>query len=700
MAFSLPVSLGCATLVFSHVGLELLPAGLFALFLSMVWMHATTAQNPRPIVYGARFFEATTLAAMLDQIITQLPAWGLVNTSGVRLAFFCLIGAVAGASVGLLYLLRADRFMRLIPSPVFVGFSNSIALVLFVSQSRTLLGLFLEAPLVVPIASVFLAVLGIAIALRYWRPRWPTSAIALTCGLAIGLLWSTLGVSTPTLGSFGWESVLPVTLADFGALTRPRVQTWQAMAAILVNGGILGVMMFINTTMTSEVMTQSDGLRNTRRAADLIPAAGLALAGLFGSVPMSGSMNASQIAARKSALSPTVMMFCAVVCAVVYVSGMVGLIPLAAVCGALLCEAWFLVDRGSVRLLLDWLNKRPLRANGGEDLALIAAVTITAALLNMVAAVFVGLLFGLLVFAARNARRPVRQVWNGAQLSSNCARSRHDLALLAQHGAGIRVVELEGDLFFGVVDRLERSLAGALTGATSLVIDWSRVNHVDTSLMNAFLQFERRARGYGVIPIHAGVGTQDSELCALFQAHLPHAVRAVDLDRALEKAENEIILLRSPERDQDGTAMTEVTPLFDGLTDEECSRLQSMMTHQLFHAGEVILQAGEPGDELLLVLQGSASVVLPTADGTDVRLAGVRRGATLGDIAFLDHARRSATVIAEEDTTVAILTRTAYDQLCASHPRLVQCLLSNIALGLAARLRHTNRLALAHQARH
>jgi CRP-like cAMP-binding protein len=80
-----------------------------------------------------------------------------------------------------------------------------------------------------------------------------------------------------------------------------------------------------------------------------------------------------------------------------------------------------------------------------------------------------------------------------------------------------------------------------------------------------------------------------------------------------------------------------------------------------------------------------------------VRLAGVRGGATLGDIAFLDRTRRSATVIAAEDTTVAILRRETYDKICITHPRLVQVLLTNIALNLAVRLRHTNRLALSRQ---
>jgi CRP-like cAMP-binding protein/anti-anti-sigma regulatory factor len=455
-------------------------------------------------------------------------------------------------------------------------------------------------------------------------------------------------------------------------------------------------MIFINTTMAAEMMAQLDGRRPARGAARLIPVAGMVLAGMIGSPPISGSMNASMIAARRAPISTAMMLACALFIAAVYFSGVVGLVPLAAICAGLLCEGWFMVDRPSLRLLRDWLLKRPMTPNGREDLALIVTVTASAVLLNMVAAVFVGLLFGLIVFAARNARRPVRNLWTGAQLTSNCARSRADLRLLAEHGPSIHIVELDGDLFFGAVDSLERALDQSLQGATGLVIDWSRVRHIDTSVVGSFAQFERRAHARGVAPIHAACINQP-ELAAVLTQHLPHLRSAPDLDRALEQAENDVLVLRGNPEPMDKTGMMESASLFTGMEAEERSILESAMSQKLYRTGEVILQAGDPGDELMIVLQGSGNVVLPQANGTDVRLAGVRGGATLGDIAFLDRTRRSATVIAAEDTTVAILSRDRYDQICISHPRLVQILLTNIALNLAVRLRHTNRLALSRQ---
>ena len=698
-AFALPVSLGAATLVYGQVGVELLPAGLFALLLSLTWMHATTAFNRRPLLYSARFFEATTLSAMMGQLIGQLPAWGLPNTMGVRLAFLCLIGAGAGLCAGMLYMSRADRLTRLIPSPVFAGFSNSIALALLVSQSRSLWELLSTSPAVAPVVSIAVAVFATSLALRYLRPRWPGTTIGMLLGLALGLLWWGAGTAPAMLGGFGWWTVLPVSLADFGALAGPNIHRWPIAVSICANAAILGTMMFVNTTMTAEFMTQSEGGRVRDRRHAFVPVIGVSLAGLVGSVPLSGSLASSAIATRNTVLTPRLMLFCALIAALLYLSGLIGLMPVAAVCGGLLCEAWFLVDRGFLRLLRDWLQRRAVSTNGREDLALIMSVMAAAVLVNMVAAVFVGLLFGLMLLAARNARRPVRHVWTGLQLTSNCARSRADLRLLAEHGESIRVFELDGDLFFGAIESLERSLNEKSEGhVTRPVFDWSRVRHVDTSVALAIVQFERRARLVGIAPVHAGAGVQAQEVADVLHHHLPRARYAPDLDRALEQVENDLIQAHAASVPNEVTAILEAASLFDGLDEPERNVLEGAMASRLYKAGEVILQAGTPGDELMLVLHGSGSVVLHRPDGTDIRLAGVRRGATLGEIAFLDQAARSANVIADEDTTVAVLSRARYDELCISHPHLMQRLLANIALNLASRLRHTNRLTLARQA--
>lgn len=695
---SLPLSLGCVVLVFGKLGPELIAGGMLATLLGLACLHLLTARSSRPILYSARVFEATTLAAMLDQIGLQLTGWGLDDRANVRVALICLIGSGAGLTVGLLYLVQAQKLLQLIPKPVFAGFSNSIAVVLLISQTRMLWELSAPASAVPVVASVLIVSVAATVAARRWRPQWPSAALGLSAGLVTGLCWLAFGRTTPMVSAGGWQLTLPVLQADFEALAAPQVKGWPLTLAVAGHAAILGVMIFVNTAMTSLQLTQHDGQGKHRRPAGLFLTLGMLGAGALGSAPLSGSLMPSVAAMRTTPLAPPLLIFTAGVIVAVYLSQVLGWVPLAAICGAMLCEAWFLVNQESVRMLRDWLRRRPMPVNEREDLALIAAVTALAVLVNMVAAVFGGLMLGLVLFAMRNARRPVRRVWTGAQLSSNCARSRADLRVLAAHGSAIRIFELEGDLFFAAAEGMDRSLQAGCDGAVAVIFDWSRVRHIDSSFALSVVGFERQALARGMRAIHAGADLQAGNVAPELLRRMPQARFTPDLDVALEVAENHVIQRYISQSPPEVTSLLDLVALYQGMEPLERDQLDRAMVQKFFAPGQTIVAAGEPSDELMLLLHGSASIVVRDAQGKDIRLAGVRRGATIGEIGFLDRAPRSATVVAQEAVTVAVLHRSAYDSLAAQSPQIVQRLLANIALELATRLRHTNRLATARNA--
>jgi len=371
-------------------------------------------------------------------------------------------------------------------------------------------------------------------------------------------------------------------------------------------------------------------------------------------------------------------------------------VAIAAIAGALFFEAWLIYNRPSVDQLSRWLRRQPMSAAAREDLMLIAVVTFVTLVVNITAAALVGLTLGLVLYAARNSRQPVRHVWNGTQVSSNCARSRADLQLLADHGQEIRVFELEGDQFFASAALLNHAIRTQFDGIACAVIDWSRVRHIDTSLAQTITKLESHAANRSVRLVHAGA---TAEVAQMLSQHVPRMVFAPDLDRALESAENLLIQRYAETRTPEVTSFVEAVSLFRGLTDSERTVVESLMAQRLHPRGETIVKTGDPSDALLLVLQGTASIIVHEnvggAPGRDIRLAGVRRGATIGEIGFLDGEVRSATVVAQDDVVISSISRAAFDALSASHPHIVQRLLSNITVDLATRLRHTNRHALA-----
>jgi MFS superfamily sulfate permease-like transporter len=700
-AFSIPLSLGAVTVVYGRHAPGMLPGAVLVTLLGIALVQLAGLHSRRPVLFSARFLEATTLAALLDTFVLRMHAWDMQDTPEARVAALILIVAGAGLFMGLLYLLRADRVTRYIPTPVFAGFSNSIAVALVISQAGTLMQLAaMPGQSALQLLLVALLVFALGAAFRHWLPRWPATATALAIGLVAGACLAALGQPVPMVGSLaqGWLAS-PLMAAEFGALFGAR-EAWLPLSGLLVgDAAVLGSVMFLNSCMSAQVMSRHDDLPPEGRRAPIAWSLAATLAGLAGAAPLSGSAQASLAAARRARLDTRVVVFALLIAAAVALSGVLGFVPLAAVAGALLCEAWFMADRPSFRLLGRWLRREPLSADARENLALVAAVTCTAVFANMVPAVVVGFVLGLLLFAARNASRPVRAVLTGTQISSNCARPRRDVERLAQVGGELKVMELEGDLFFVAVASLERRFREVLDASTCVVVDWTGVRHVDTSIAEAVAKIERWASAHEVPLFHVDPARAAPEVAAALKLASHGARVCEDLDHALEQAENHLLAVHGSATPAPATTLLEAMTIFRDLDDAQRLRLEERMPQRLYRAGERVLAAGEPGDELLVVLQGSASIVVPGPAGAPVRLAGVRRGAVIGEMAFLDRTTRSADVVAQEDLTVAVLRRDAFDELSRTEPALVHKLLSAIAVDLAARLRHTNRLATARQAR-
>jgi CRP-like cAMP-binding protein len=98
-------------------------------------------------------------------------------------------------------------------------------------------------------------------------------------------------------------------------------------------------------------------------------------------------------------------------------------------------------------------------------------------------------------------------------------------------------------------------------------------------------------------------------------------------------------------------------------------------------AGTDLIREGEPGDALFVILDGEASV---QHDGEEI--ARVGPGSYFGELAILDGAPRSATVVAATDVEVAVLGIRMFRTLLREFPDLAEQLL----VGLAGELRAAN----------
>jgi CRP-like cAMP-binding protein len=124
--------------------------------------------------------------------------------------------------------------------------------------------------------------------------------------------------------------------------------------------------------------------------------------------------------------------------------------------------------------------------------------------------------------------------------------------------------------------------------------------------------------------------------------------------------------------------MLEDVGLFSRCTRRERATVARHMETATLAAGTTLIEEGEEGDALFVILEGSASV---RRNNTEVGTVGP--GAWFGELALLDGEPRSATVVATEATTVAVLGVRVFRTLLREFPEMT----SQVLAGLAADLR-------------
>ena len=114
------------------------------------------------------------------------------------------------------------------------------------------------------------------------------------------------------------------------------------------------------------------------------------------------------------------------------------------------------------------------------------------------------------------------------------------------------------------------------------------------------------------------------------------------------------------------------------------------MIPRLYKTGDFIFRAGEASDRLVVLQHGSADVLIDGGAEGNMRLAGFRRGALVGEIGFLDGSKRSADIVAVEDVMTLELSTESFEKISVAAPEISILLLKNIALEMGVRLRRSN----------
>lgn len=143
--------------------------------------------------------------------------------------------------------------------------------------------------------------------------------------------------------------------------------------------------------------------------------------------------------------------------------------------------------------------------------------------------------------------------------------------------------------------------------------------------------------------------------------------------------------MRERERRPESRVVLGESEPFRALRSRLVDRIFEKTTERLYDAGETIIHQGEPGDALLVLLDGAARVVVQGHDGRRRPIAHVASGAVVGEMALLTDQPATADVVAVSEVCALALKSADFQAVAGPNPEIAIVLTRLVAdrLGVA-----------------
>jgi sulfate permease, SulP family len=462
--------------------------------------------------------------------------FGVIERFGYGGLVLCTL--LAGLMLIAAGILRLGTLLKYMPQPVITGFTAGIAVSIFLSQLKDLLGLRMGA---VP-AEFFARIAGYArhlgeystsaivtalgcvaliVLLRRLRPAWPGFLLVVAAATVACIV---LGAPVETIGSrFG---VIPAALPHLALPHIPIERTRELFPSAFTIAFLAGVESLLSAVV-------ADGMIGGRHRSNCeLVAQGTAnvASALFAGLPATGALARTATNVRAGARSPLAGMLHAVflLLFMLLLAPWLSYIPLASLAAVLVLVAWNMADLESFRHLM----QGPL-----GDRAVLLLTFLLTVMFDLTVAIEVGLVLAAFLFM--HSMTDVVAMRSDTLLLDE---DIDDFATAATPGQrselppDVEVYQVSGPLFFAVANRLDEVLNQFPRAPRVFILRLRLVPLIDASGVSALRQLVKRCRQHGIRVIFSGLREQPREVLRQmsldpdgehlqFAEDFPHALR-------------------------------------------------------------------------------------------------------------------------------------------------------------------------------
>jgi serine phosphatase RsbU (regulator of sigma subunit) len=130
-------------------------------------------------------------------------------------------------------------------------------------------------------------------------------------------------------------------------------------------------------------------------------------------------------------------------------------------------------------------------------------------------------------------------------------------------------------------------------------------------------------------------------------------------------------------------------PIFKGLDENILRSLEVLMEKEKHSKDSMIIEEGEPGESMFILLSGKVRVTKNASGGQQVLITVFEGGTYFGELALIDHRPRSANVIADTEVIVMRLRKHVFDQMLEKNREFAALFYKNCLEETIVRIRET-----------
>ena len=433
--------------------------------------------------------------------------YGIVQNYGLE--GLAIATFLAGVLLLLMGLFKLGSVIKFIPYPIIVGFTSGIALTIFSTQIKDLLGLQIEN-----VPADFISKWG-----AYATNISSLSYTSLIVGLAsIGLIIFTPRVTKKIPGSLA--AIVLMTLLVYlyrrftgdtsietigdrftikAALPQPEGLsiTFTTITELISPAFTIAVLGAIESLLSAAVADGVTGKRHDSNTELIAQGAANMVVPLFGGIPVTGAIARTMTNIKNGGQTPIAGIIHAVVLLLIllFLGPLTTHIPMACLAGVLIIVAYNMSE---------WRTFHALLKNPKSDVAVLLTTFLLTVFFNLTVAIELGLLLAMFLFMRRvietSSVSVLRDIVDLSHESD--VHDKDEVLILPER---IEVYEIDGPFFFGIANKFDESMRQVRDKPLVRIIRMRKVPFMDSTGLHNLQSFFRMSKKEGIQIVLSGV---------------------------------------------------------------------------------------------------------------------------------------------------------------------------------------------------